>query len=95
MNKQSEILIYTSKNCAFCNSAKELLTNKKLKFKEINISKNNNLKEEMITYFKGMKGLENAAFSSTYKTVWCAGPSIEHTNQILPIKKIVEKFISL
>ena len=61
------------------------------------LSKNKKLKRwvKMITYFKGMKGLENAAFSSTYKTVWCAGPSIEHTNEILPIKKIVEKFISL
>ena len=61
------------------------------------LSKNKKLKKwvKMITYFKGMKGLENAAFSSTYKTVWCAGPSIEHTNEILPIKKIVEKFISL
>ena len=61
------------------------------------LSKNKKLKKwvKMITYFKGMKSVENAAFSSTYKTVWCAGPSIEHTNQILPIRKIVEKFISL
>ena len=61
------------------------------------LSKNKKLKKwvKMITYFKGMKSVENAAFSNTYKTVWCAGPSIEHTNQILPIKKIVEKFISV
>ena len=59
------------------------------------LSKNKKLKKwvKMITYFKGMKGLENAAFSSTYKTVWCAGPSIEHTTKILPIKEIVNKFI--
>jgi len=61
------------------------------------LSKNKKLKKwvKIITYFKGMKSVENAAFSNTYKTVWCAGPSIEHTNQILPIRKIVEKFISL
>ena len=61
------------------------------------LSKNKKLKKwvKMITYFKGMKSVEKAAFSSTYKTVWCAGPSIEHTNEILPIRKIVEKFISL
>ena len=47
MNKQYRILIYTSNNCAFCNSAKELLINKKLKFEEINISENVGLKEEM------------------------------------------------
>ena len=47
MNKQYKILIYTSNNCTFCNSAKALLVNKKLKFDEINISQNNNLKEEV------------------------------------------------
>ena len=61
------------------------------------LSKNKKLKKwvKMITYFKGMKSVEKAAFSSTYKTVWCAGPSIEHTNEILPIRKIVDKFIRL
>ena len=32
---------------------------------------------------KGMKSLKNAAFSSTYKTVWCAGPSIEFVHERL------------
>ena len=52
------------------------------------MSKNKKIKKwvKMITYFKGMKSVEKAAFSSTYKTVWCAGPSIEHTKQILPLK---------
>ena len=40
---------------------------------------------------KGMKSIEKAAFSSTYKTVWCAGPSIEYTNKIMPVKDIVKK----
>ena len=47
MSKKYEILLYTSDNCAFCNSAKELLKNKKFNFKEINISKNNLLKKKM------------------------------------------------
>ena len=57
------------------------------------MSKNKNIKKwvKMITYFKGMKSVENAAFSSTYKTVWCAGPSIEHTTEILPIKEIIKR----
>jgi len=59
------------------------------------LSKNKKLKKwvKMITYFKGMKSVENAAFSSTYKTVWCAGPSIEHSKEILPIKQIIKKII--
>ena len=57
------------------------------------MSKNKKIKKwvKMITYFKGMKSVENAAFSSTYKTVWCAGPSIEHTTEILTIKKIIKR----
>ena len=57
------------------------------------MSKNKKIKKwvKMITYSKGMKSVEKAAFSSTYKTVWCAGPSIEHTKKILPLKKIIKK----
>ena len=57
------------------------------------MSKNKKIKKwvKMITYFKGMKSVENAAFSSTYKTVWCAGPSIEHTKEILAVKEIVKR----
>ena len=60
------------------------------------LSKNKKLKKwiKMITYLKGMKSIEKAAFSSTYKSVWCAGPSIEHTNNILPVKEIIKKLIN-
>ena len=57
------------------------------------LSKNRKLKKwvKMITFFKGMKSAEKAAFSSTYKTVWCAGPSIEYTKEILPTKEIIKR----
>ena len=57
------------------------------------LSKNKRLKKwvKMITFFKGMKSAEKAAFSSTYKTVWCAGPSIEYTKEILPTKEIIKR----
>ena len=57
------------------------------------LSKNKKLKKwvKMITFLKGMKSAEKAAFSSTYKTVWCAGTSIEHTKEILPVKEIIKK----
>ena len=59
------------------------------------MSNNKKIKKwmKMITYFNGMKSLEKAAFSSTYNTVWCAGPSIEHTIEILSVKEIVKKLI--
>ena len=37
----------------------------------------------------GMKSLQKAAFSTTYKTVWCAGPSIEYIKEIKSIKEVV------
>ena len=54
MNKNYEIIIYTSNDCNFCNSAKELLKNKKLTYKEINISKYQNLKKEMLDKTNGL-----------------------------------------
>jgi len=64
-------------------------------FLESVLSKNKKLKKyvKMLTYYKGMKLVENAAFSATYKSVWCAGPSIEFINEIEPVKSIVDRFI--
>jgi len=60
------------------------------------LNKNKRLKKwfKAFTFFKGMKKLQNAAFSSTYKTVWCAGPSIEHVKAIRPIKEIIDQLKS-
>ena len=60
------------------------------------LSKNKRVKKwvKMLTFFKGMKAVEKAAFSSTYKSVWCAGPSIEYTKKVLPVKEIVNKLIA-
>jgi nitronate monooxygenase len=60
------------------------------------LSKNKQIKKyaKMITYYKGMKAIEKAAFSATYKNVWCAGSSVEFTTEIGTIKGIVERFKS-
>ncbi|MDA3911240.1 MAG: nitronate monooxygenase [Bacteroidales bacterium] len=42
---------------------------------------------------RGMKMLERAAFSATYKNVWVAGPSIEHIHKIEPVKIQVERLL--
>ena len=47
----------------------------------------------MIRFSIGMKATEKAARKATYKTVWVAGPSIEHTNAILPVRDIVKKLL--
>ncbi|MEA1873455.1 MAG: nitronate monooxygenase [Bacteroidota bacterium] len=43
---------------------------------------------------RGMKMLEKAAFSATYKNIWVAGPSIEHIHKIETVKKQVEQLLT-
>lgn len=44
---------------------------------------------KMLIAYRGMKQVEKAAFGATYKTVWCAGPAIEHVKSIRPMGEIV------
>ena len=55
------------------------------------LNKNKSLKKwvKMVRFYIGMKATEKAATQVTYKTVWVAGPSIEHTKAILPVRDIV------
>jgi len=54
--------------------------------------KNKKLKKfiKMFLAVKGMKSIEKAAFKSTYKTFWVAGPGIEHIHEIKSIDEIVK-----
>lgn len=60
------------------------------------LNKNKRLKKwlKALAFFRGMKKLEAAAFGATYKTVWCAGPSIEHVKRIRSVKEIVQDLIA-
>jgi nitronate monooxygenase len=60
------------------------------------LSKNKSIKKyvKMLTFYKGMKMLEKAAFSASYQTYWCAGKSIEDVHSIRPITKIVEDLVA-
>lgn len=55
------------------------------------LNKNKKLKKwvKMIRFTIGMNAATKAATKVTYKTVWVAGPSIEHTKEILPTMDIV------
>jgi nitronate monooxygenase len=48
---------------------------------------------KMIIAFRGMKAVEKAAFSATYKSIWCAGPAIEYVKSIQPMEKIIQSLI--
>lgn len=58
------------------------------------LNKNRKLKKwaKLLTAYRGTKALEKAAFGATYKTMWCAGPSIEYTKEILGVEEIVSRF---
>jgi nitronate monooxygenase len=60
------------------------------------LNKNKQLKKyaKMVTFWKGMKLIEKAAFSASYKSVWCAGTSIEFTKKISSVKEVVEYFVN-
>jgi nitronate monooxygenase len=44
---------------------------------------------KMFRWFKGTKMFEKSAFSATYKTVWCAGPSLEGVHSIRHVSQVV------
>lgn len=44
---------------------------------------------KMFIALRGMKQISNAANKATYKTVWVAGPSIEHIHAIRPCSEII------
>lgn len=55
------------------------------------LNRNKKLKKwvKAFVFSRGMKKLEKSAFGATYKTVWCAGPSIEHVKSIRSIGEII------
>lgn len=60
------------------------------------LNKNKKLKKwvKMIRFSIGMKATEKAAKKATYKTVWVAGPSIEHTTEILSTEAIISRLVN-
>ena len=81
--------------CTVINTPYVKKTGTKRNFIEMLLSRNKKLKKfiKMLTFYKGTKALEKAAFSTTYDTVWCAGPSIEGVKSIRPVKQLVSELI--
>ena len=59
------------------------------------LNKNKKLKKwfKALTFIRGMRSLQDAAFSTTYRTVWCAGPTIEYVDGIKSISEVVHQLI--
>jgi nitronate monooxygenase len=67
----------------------------KANFLEWVLNNNKTLKKwaKLILAVQGMKAVEKAAFGATYKTVWCAGPAIEHVVAVRSMDDILQTFI--
>lgn len=64
----------------------------KLNWLERFLNTNKRIKKwaKLIRFMIGNNAVTKAATQATYKTVWVAGPSIEYSKAILPVKKIIE-----
>lgn len=81
--------------CTVINTPYVQRTGTNQNFIESFLNKHRRLKKfaKGLTFYKGMKSLKNAAFSSTYRTVWCAGPSIGYVDEILPVGQVVHNLL--
>lgn len=60
------------------------------------INRNTKLKQlaKRVTMKKGMNRLRKAAFGTTYKNVWCAGPSIDDVDKVQNLDETIRFFTS-
>ena len=60
------------------------------------LNKNRKIKKwiKAITFIRGMKSLQKAAFSATYRNVWCAGPTIKYVDRVKPVKEVVNQLVA-
>jgi glutaredoxin 3 len=61
-----KIEIYTTNYCPFCIKAKSLLTKKKIKFYEIDISRNESLREKMSMMANGARSVPQIFIDNIY-----------------------------
>ena len=66
----------------------------KQNFIERFLSKNKTTKKyfKMWVQYMGMKKLEKSVLPADYKTLWCAGQSVELIKDIVPVSEIVNRF---
>ena len=82
--------------CAVINTPYVQKIGTKQNFVERFLNQNKTTKKvfKTITQFRGMKVVEQAAMKATYKTVWCAGQTVELIHSISPTHKIVEEMVN-
>jgi len=99
VNYSSEDIVMTTKlsgtPCTVINTPFVQKSGTRQNFLENMFNRNRRLKKwaKSLTFYKGMKTLQKAAFTNTYQSVWCAGPSIEHVHKVMPVKELLKNLL--
>ena len=81
------ILMYSGPMCNFCEAAKRLLSRNNLKFKEIDISTKDGLKEEMIKKSNGKRTIPQIFFDDYHVGGYIELRELEKKGQLLNLLK--------
>ncbi len=81
------ILMYTGPRCNFCDAAKRLLLRNNLKFKEIDISTKDGLREEMINKAQGRRTIPQIFFNDHHVGGYVELRELEKQNKLQELLK--------
>jgi len=76
------IIIYTGPSCNFCDAAKRLLERNKLKFKEIDVSSGENIRDEMIKKSNGQRTIPQIFFGDHHVGGYTELRALEKENKL-------------
>ena len=90
------IIMYTGPMCNFCEAAKRLFSRNNIKFKEIDISTKDGLRDEMIKKSNGKRTIPQIFFDDKHIGGYVELRELEKNNQLLDIiKKLIIKFLTI
>ena len=81
------IIMYTGPMCNFCEAAKRLFSRNNIKFKEIDISTKDGLRDEMIEKSNGKRTIPQIFFDEKHIGGYVELRELEKNNQLLDLIK--------
>ena len=81
------IIMYTGPMCNFCEAAKRLFSRNNIKYKEIDISTKDGLRDEMIKKSNGKRTIPQIFFDDKHIGGYVELRELEKNNQLLDIIK--------
>ncbi len=81
------IIMYTGPMCNFCEAAKRLFSRNNIKYKEIDISRKDGLRDEMIKKSNGKRTIPQIFFDDKHIGGYVELRELEKNNQLLDIIK--------